>query len=439
MITLNGKYNKDCKIFIDEVESSALSTIQDILDNPISENVPVRIMPDTHDGKGIVIGFTMPITDMVNPNYVGVDIGCGMRAFKVKSSVLDSYNLETIEKKIRSIIPMGMNINSKSLLKNENDFVSEIINKVNSFVNYYNINFDTHYTNPYNRNKIISDICKKVGIDAGIFYKSLGSLGSGNHFIEVSKSETDSKYIYFIIHTGSRNFGLKVCNYHANMVKKQQPNKELYNKELDEIKLNTKDKTQIPLLIDQLKKKYKVGIDNTNLMNDYFFYYCCDMVVAQTYAKWNRMIIQDSIVKELKLSVVDEIETIHNYIDFNSPMGMMVRKGAISAKENEYCIIPLNMRDGSLICRGKGNSDWNYSAPHGAGRLYSRSRAKKELSMDEFSKTMEGICTTSVCSSTLDESPMAYKDSSQIESLISPTVDIIDKLRPIINLKSIDS
>lgn len=254
-----------------------------------------------------------------------------------------------------------------------------------------------------------------------------------NHYIEVGQ---DSKNDFYLsIHSGSRNFGLKVCKYHVNIAKTQK-NTDLvaFNKMREQI-IATSEKHDINNKIKELKDSLGMGVNQAYLKGEYMFNYCVDTIIAQYYAELNRDTMLSLITKACNLQVVSKFDTIHNYIDFDS---FILRKGAISAKEGEMCAIPMNMRDGVLLCVGKGNEDWNCSAPHGAGRILSRSEAKRVLSIDEFKETMSDIYSTSVNAHTLDESPMAYKDSEIIMISIEPTVDIIDIVKPCLNLKSND-
>lgn len=360
MIQLEGKYGKDCKIFIDEVEESALATIQSILDDEVSANVPVRIMPDTHDGVDIVIGFTMPLSDRVNPNHIGVDIGCGVLCARIPKL---SISLADIDEHIRAAVPMGFERRKSAVPIN---FCEDGINALIS----------------------------KIGLNAEDVWKQIGTLGGGNHFIEIGEDGDDW---YLFIHSGSRNFGLQVCKYHAAKAKANG-------------------------------SKYLMGND--------MYEYISDMYTAQLFADTNRAAIADSI--RCALDILDKpfdvvCDTKHNYIDHSRNI---IRKGAVSAEKGQLLVIPMNMRDGVLLCAGKGNADWNYSAPHGAGRVLSRAKAKQQLAMSEFEKEMHGIYSTSVCESTLDESPMAYKDMQTIIDCIVDTVEIKKIIKPILNIKA---
>jgi RNA-splicing ligase RtcB len=425
MLELQGKYNKDCKIFADEIEPEAYSLINKILNERASEGVPVRIMPDVHVGKDIVVGFTMPLTDMVNPNHIGVDIGCGIISAKLELRGIDiRKSLKEADLAIKKTVPMGMNYNPRFVADKEWN-LKEIDSSVYAFsskMNIPSIEINEQY---------IEKLIKKTGIDVKIFYKSLGSLGGGNHFIELGTDENDDYWL--TIHSGSRNFGLKVANYYINAAKKQHLSSEEYARELDELKNTVEDKRTLPQRIEELKYKHSKGVSKEYLRDNLMKQYMIDMAVAQIYAKINRQTMLNNMCKILGFGIAETIESIHNYI---SPNDLIIRKGAISAHRDERCIIPFNMKDGLLVCKGKGNEDWNCSAPHGAGRVFSRSAAKANISMKDYKAAMRGIYSSSVNLSTLDESPQAYKNPKLIESLISPTVEIIHRIKPVLNIKA---
>ncbi len=370
MLELKGKFNKDCKIFTDKVEDSAMATIYSILDDEVSKGVPVRIMPDVHQGVDITIGFTMPLTDRVNPNHIGVDIGCGVSCCRLLMP-LPKGCLSEVDKAIRDVVPMGFSRRDKGY------------------------SFDAEFGNT------IENLCSKIGVDYLDVCRQVGTLGGGNHFIELGEEPDGGQML--IIHSGSRNFGKQVCDYHAKKAK-ANGDKYLYGEDMEE--------------------------------------YIVDMRVAQDFASYNRGEIMIAIISRIydveqtaaafQDVILDPFDTIHNYIGEDN----IIRKGAVSANDGEYLLIPMNMRDGVLVCRGKGNADWNNSAPHGAGRIYSRSKAKKELSMEEFEAEMNGIYSTSVTNSNIDESPMAYKPMQEIVNAIGDTVEIISIVKPILNIKA---
>ncbi|MGL5689949.1 MAG: RtcB family protein [Bacteroidales bacterium] len=252
-----------------------------------------------------------------------------------------------------------------------------------------------------------------------------------NHFIEVGE---DSKGVMFItIHSGSRNFGLKVCKYHSDIAKNQSVSDLTeYNEKRNEI-INNSDKKDIQHKLAELKSSMSLGVSREYLKGENMFNYCVDALIAQYYAVLNRSTMLSIIASKCNLQINKDFSCTHNYIDFN---GFVIRKGAISAKSGDCCLIPLNMRDGILFCEGKGNEDWNMSAPHGAGRILSRSAAKSTLSLDEFKTEMEGIYSSSVNEFTLDEAPMAYKDSEMIKNAILPTVKVLDIIKPCLNIKA---
>ncbi|WP_028330720.1 RNA-splicing ligase RtcB [Brachyspira alvinipulli] len=389
MIELKGKYNKDCKIFTDNIDEESYSVLYKILNEKASEDVKIRIMPDTHLGKGIVVGFTMPLTDRVNPFHIGVDIGCGMLTSKLDDNI-KNIPLEKIDKTIKQNIPMGQKTHKKSFNTLFN--FKELNELIRNFIINYNKKFNTKFEVFEIDNEYIENLCKRVEIDLEKFHNSIGTLGGGNHFIEIGKSSNNDYYI--TIHSGSRNFGNQVCRYHAKIAK------------------NSED---------------------CYLQDKEMFDYLIDMVIAQYYAKINRETILKIIKDLLNIEIEDTFSSVHNFIDFED---FIIRKGAIRSYEGEKMIIPFNMRDGILICEGKSNEDWNCSAPHGAGRVLSRAQAKNQLDMKEFIDSMKGIYSSSVCKNTLDESPMAYKNPKDIEKLIEPTVKVVDRLKPILNIKA---
>ena len=437
MIELKGKYNQDCKIFLDEVEEGAIDMIENILNLEVSKGVQVRIMPDTHVGKGIVIGFTMPITTMVNPNYIGVDIGCSVTSHKLNKQI-DASLFNDIDKRIRRSVPMGKGtLNKKSF----NDWWVELyFNDVNTKISAFQLAWEVKFgenKEPIVINKEgIASLCKKLDMKEESFYYSVGSLGGGNHFIELGESSKDGSH-YLTIHSGSRNFGNRVCRYHAN---KMKPNKELpdvYHTEFRYIIENTLPTSDITNKLKELGAKYMVGVDEILLQGDEMYAYLIDMIIAQTYAEYNHKAMSKAIFRALgdDYKAQESIYSMHNFIDTSD---WIIRKGAIRSYKGEKMIIPFNMRDGILICEGKSNADWNCSAPHGAGRILARNQAFKTLDMDEFEKEMEGIYSSSICKATLDESPMAYKDKNMIIGAIADTATILDSVKPILNIKSVN-
>jgi RNA-splicing ligase RtcB len=429
MIELKGKYNKDCKILTDDVELEAYSLIQAILDQPVSEGIPVRIQCDTHVGKGIVIGFCMPLNNtMLNPNHIGVDIGCGMLSARFSGTY--KLDLPTIDRDVKSAVPMGFNVHTTAqFLTIPFGEVQEVADR---FVTAYNKKFGTSYDAPTYNERWLSNKLKEIKIDEVKFWNAIGTLGGGNHFLEMG---VDSKGDYWItIHCGSRNFGLKVADYWNNVARSQMSMApDSYNKELDNIKQNTFPKSLIPKKIQELRDKHKMGVNKEYLQGDNMIGYMFDMIFAQKYAEWNRSTILSIIQTVIGIKKFEEIiSTVHNYID---PKDMIIRKGAISSYIGQKMIIPFNQKDGILLCEGKSNPDFLFSGPHGAGRKFSRSKAKEMVTVAQVEESMKGIYTTSVCKETLDESVFAYKKSSEIERLIEPTATIIDRIIPIWNVK----
>ena len=393
----------DLKIFTDNIEQEALEQIYNLIKQPAFEDCKVRIMPDVHAGTGCVIGFTADLGDKVIPNIVGVDIGCGMLTVELGKVDIDFAKLDTA---IRKRVPNGRNTHEGRLVKFP---------------------------------KIQELYCYRELKDTRRFERSIGTLGGGNHFIELDVDDEGNKYL--IVHSGSRNLGKQVAEYYQGLAVEIMQGKdklyEMQEKLIEEYKAAGRKK-EIQKAIKELHRKFdpnplNIPKELCYLTGIYREKYLHDMKICQEFAVLNRKEMADAILDELGLKEISRFETIHNYIEFGSNM---VRKGAISAKEGELLLIPVNMRDGCIIGKGKGNSDWNMSAPHGAGRLMSRSKAKESISLAEFEKSMEGIYTTSVNPSTIDESPMAYKPMEEILDNISDTVEIVKIIKPVYNFKA---
>jgi RNA-splicing ligase RtcB len=432
MFKINGKYTT-ALITIDNVEQQAISQIYSMVNHPAATN-PIVIMPDTHLGTGCVIGFTMKMSDKVVPNWIGVDIGCGMNSVQLNIKNLENKQLAVIDSKIRQRIPLGKNVHSDTKMKE--GFIKYLGKEAEKTNSPYGMNWRQNIES--NLNSLI----KKIEMKEEYFYQSIGTLGGGNHFIEFGKDNSEG-YIWATVHSGSRNFGKKVCDYFSNKGQEilQKVDCSSYIEELKK-KANNGEikKSEISKYIEEYKQNSKLDFDVKNsayvegkLLNDYLE----AMFVAQCYASYNRKMMMENIVKIISeqenCKVINSIDSIHNYISFRDGM---VRKGAISSYENELMIIPFNMRDGLLICQGKSNADWNFSAPHGAGRVLSRSQAKAKILLEDYQKSMDGIFTTSVDTCTLDESPFAYKDASMIEEAIEPTAKIVFKVKPVYNIKA---
>ena len=369
MIDINGFY-ANAIIYTDEIEASAVGQIQALCDQPFTAGSKIRIMPDVHTGKGCTIGTTMTVGEYVVPNLVGVDIGCGMDVVRLKEK---RVNLPALDAFISKNIPHGRDVREKP---NRNSGRIEV-----------------------------SELECFGSIDTRRAAESVGTLGGGNHFIELDRDEEDN--LYLVIHTGSRNLGLQVAEYYQKLAYER---------------VGGRSQTEIPFEL-----AYLTGADRDRYLHD--------MAIMQRYAALNRQVIRDCILDGLKLHEADFFTTVHNYIDLERGV---LRKGAISARAGERLLIPLNMRDGALICVGLGNDDWNQSAPHGAGRLSSRTQAESSFTLSAFKKSMEGIYTSTVSQDTLDECPMAYKDPQTIIAAIGDTVRIEKQIRPIYNFKSSD-
>lgn len=396
------------------------------------QNGMTFISGNCHAGKGIVIGFTAPINQYVSPSHVGVDIGCTITTC-ITDTKINKDDFPLIEHRIKKLIPMGFNVNPKSIVDEKDffKFIRKEYSKAKSSWPEMILDIDVS-------EKYITSLLKKINMDEGLFYKSIGTVGGGNHFIEIGNC--NGNYA-FTVHCGSRNFGNKVCKYWENIASSNQVDKKLLKEKIQKLKKTVTDKTTLPKLIDELIEQEKSKTcSNGYLSGDNMSGYITDMVIAQAYAKYNHKVICDKILSIFKsinnASIVEVVQSVHNYIDINGDH--MIRKGAIRAYKDEKMVVPFNMRDGLAICVGKSNPDWNFSCSHGAGRKLSRSKAKSTISIDEFKDSMKDIYTTSVCANTLDESPMAYKDTDTIISLISETCDILYMVKPIINIKSTD-
>ncbi len=396
MIELRGKYG-EAKVFTDVVDSESISQVIELLNQPYSENARIRMMPDIHAGAGCTIGTTMTVTDRVCPNLVGVDIGCGMETVRIKERFIEP---QALDKLIRREIPSGFSIRSK-----EHRYAKEVA---------------------------LDDLICAKNVDIGKARKSIGTLGGGNHFIEADKD--DDGNIYIVVHSGSRHFGLEICKHYQKAgFDTLNSRKSEVNETIAKLKAEGREseiqKTLLAMGAPSTHIPKELAYVEGHLMDAYLH----DMAIAQEFAMLNRKAMVDIIVKGLGLHIVEQFTTVHNYIDLDN---MILRKGAVSAQAGEKLLIPINMRDGSLICIGKGNADWNYSAPHGAGRLMSRGEAKSTFTLSEYKKQMEGIYTTSVGRGTLDECPMAYKNMEDIVNNITPTAEIVKVIKPIYNFKA---
>lgn len=388
---IKGKY-AEAEVFINNLEQETVNQIIELCNQELAQDTNIRIMPDAHAGAGCVIGTTMCIKDKIIPNIVGVDIGCGMLVLKLDT---DFINLEKLDKIIKENIPSGKSV------RNERHKYAYSIGR----------------------------LLKAKRVDTMRGELSIGTLGGGNHFIEVNKD--DEGCLYLVIHSGSRNIGKQTADYYQELAYKTLTN-------------NTKQKQAI---IDRLLKEGKKHliqkalekVDKPNIPKGMayvegasFDNYIHDMGILQEYAMVNRNAIAETILEKLDIRVVEKFQTIHNYIDMET---MILRKGAVRANKDERLIIPMNMRDGSLICIGKGNEDWNYSAPHGAGRTMSRKKAKESIKMEDFVESMDGIYSSCITPGTLDESPMAYKPMEDIIDNIGDTVSVEKIIKPVYNFK----
>ena len=381
------------------VEQDAIEQIRRMCDYEFTEGSQIRIMPDVHSGKGCTIGTTMTVVDKAVPNMVGVDIGCGMLTINIGKNSIDFEKLDAAAHHI----PSGMNVWEGRKER-----------------------FDLEALRCYRELKRTKWL-----------ERSLGTLGGGNHFIEVDEAVDGTKYL--IIHTGSRNLGKQVAEIYQQLAVDLNKGKETYFQQREEIIRTYKEqgrRNDIQASLGKIswaKRETTIPEDLCHLYGKYFEDYLHDVEICQRFAKRNREMIAEILMDKVGLTGTDAFHTIHNYIDTDE---MILRKGAIAAHEGEKVLIPINMRDGSVLAIGKGNAEWNYSAPHGAGRVMSRTKAKNSLNMEEYKETMAGVYTTSVSEATLDEAPMAYKRLEDIIDVIQESVEIIDVMKPIYNFKA---
>lgn len=400
MIEIRGKYNTAI-CYTNMLEESARQQIQDMCDQRLFAESRIRIMPDVHAGAGCTIGTTMTITDKAAPNLVGVDIGCGMETVKLADREIVFSELDQV---IRRHIPAGENVR-----KTPHPLTAQID---------------------------LNELCCFPAVNIRRAMLSLGTLGGGNHFIEVDRDEDG--FLYLIIHSGSRALGAQTAAYYRKLGWKtmNQLSVEDRRKLIEQLKAEGRQQ-EIEKGLRELEENYTASLD----VPEKFAYvegknlkdYIHDMRIVQRFASLNRQAIAKTIIDEMGLTEIDRFTTVHNYIDTEN---MVLRKGSVSAKKGERLLIPINMRDGALICIGKGNPEWNCSAPHGAGRVLSRTTAQNTLTVEEFRKEMQGIYTTCIAHSTLDESPMAYKGLEEIMSQIGPTAEVVKLIKPVYNFKA---
>ena len=400
MFEIKGKVNTAI-CYAKVVEDEAIEQIRRMCDYEFTEGSKVRIMPDVHAGKGCTIGTTMTVIDKAVPNVVGVDIGCGMYTVNIGKNDIDFEKMD----EAAHFIPSGMNIWEG---RQEKFDLQELY-------------------------------CYRELRNTKWLERSLGTLGGGNHFIEVDQAQDGTQYL--VIHTGSRNLGKQVAEIYQQLAIDLNKGKETYFKQRDEIIRTYKEqgrRKEIQAALEAIswkKREATMPEDLCYVYGSYFEDYLHDVEICQRFAKRNREKIAEILLARTGMSGSEAFHTIHNYIDTDE---MILRKGAIAAHAGEKVLIPINMRDGSVLAVGKGNQEWNFSAPHGAGRLMSRTKAKSTLSMEEYRSVMEGIYTTSVNEATLDEAPMAYKSLEDIIDVIRESVDVIDVMKPIYNFKASD-
>ncbi|SHK13409.1 RtcB family protein [Desulforamulus aeronauticus] len=398
MLEIKGSYNTAI-VYSKNIEPGAIKQIETLCSQEFAKGSKIRIMPDVHSGAGCTIGTTMTIKDKVVPNLVGVDIGCGMEVIKIANRHIE---LQKLDRLIYDKIPCGFNIREKE--------------------------------HPFNDDINLNELTCKGEVNLGRARRSIGTLGGGNHFIEANKDSEGNLYI--VIHSGSRHLGHEVASLYQeeafkSLNKQTKLDLDAYIKELKA----TGRKKEIQQQLKRKKTELLTEIPKplAYVSGKLFHDYIHDMKIVQRFAELNRKAMLQELIKGMKLNIVEQFMTIHNYIDMEK---MILRKGAVSAQQGEKLLIPINMRDGSLICRGKGNADWNFSAPHGAGRIMSRTQARHSFTLTQYKDIMAGIFTTSVNKETLDECPLAYKPIEDIVNNIDDTVEIMDTIKSIYNFKA---
>ena len=398
MLEIKGKINTAI-CYANVIEEEAIEQIRRMCDYEFTEGSRIRIMPDVHAGKGCTVGTTMTVVDKAVPNIVGVDIGCGMYTVNIGKDAVDFGKVD----EAAHFIPSGMNV----------------------------------WEGRQERFDLEELRCYRSLKDANRLERSLGTLGGGNHFIEIDEAADGTKYL--IIHSGSRNLGKQVAEEYQRLAIELNQGKEEYFKQRDAIIRTYKEQGRQKEIQGALKKiawkkrESAIPEDLCFLYGEYLADYLHDVEICQRFARRNREKMAEILLERTGIAGGDAFHTIHNYIDTEE---MILRKGAIAAHAGEKVLIPINMRDGSVLAVGKGNAEWNYSAPHGAGRILSRRAAKEQLSLEEYRETMKGVYTTSVNESTLDEAPMAYKSLEDIIDVIRDSVDVIDVMKPVYNFKA---
>ena len=400
ILEIKGKVNT-AVAFAKVIEDDAVEQIRRMCDYALTEGSRIRIMPDVHAGAGCTIGTTMTVTDKACPNIVGVDIGCGMYTVRLNEKELDFARID----EAAYFIPSGFNV----------------------------------WEGRQERFDLTELKCYRQLEDTKRLERSLGTLGGGNHFIEVDSSSDGTKYL--VIHSGSRNLGLQVANIYQRLAVDLHSGKEEYFREREELIRRYKEegrRSEIQAALKELERNFHgreadAPEDLCWLWGDYLKDYLHDVEICQRFARRSREKMAEIIMERAGLSAGSAFHTIHNYIDTDE---MILRKGAIAAHEGELVLIPINMRDGSVLARGRGNAEWNFSAPHGAGRIMSRKAARENIDLEAYRKAMEGVYTTSVGEGTIDEAPMAYKSLGDIIDVIADTVDVIEVLKPVYNFKA---
>jgi len=451
--TINGdSTNSEIMLPESELEDGVVEQIREMIDHEAFQN-KVVVMPDTHVGSGAVIGFTMSLGERVVPNSVGTDVGCGMYAANFGSVEYNEETLKQWDEEIRNAVPMGFNVYEDTDYHLINDFPWEKAHKkVGNFEEQYGgMKSDVWRLEPEFASDYFSDLCEHIGYNQGRAINSIGTLGGGNHFIELGHS--DKTGLWCIIHSGSRGLGLNVAQHHQDRAESLRSAEtfrlevlpesyrdyatEQLKPKANKIREDFEGK-EIGQVFDIISQARQEATENFNgelayLEGGEAHQYFVDMIFAQMYASQSRKLMMSKVAEVVGATPKTRIESVHNFIDFED---LTIRKGATSAHSGETAVVPFNMRDGTLLVRGKGNDDWNNSSPHGAGRVMSRSQAYDNLDVDSFEEEMSDVVSSTVNQETLDEAPAAYKSTALIEEMIDPTAEVVDRIEPVLNIKA---
>ncbi len=426
---------------VDEIDMETLKQIKAMNQHPATAHV--RVMPDAHKGSGCCVGLTSHLLDKIKPNFVGGDIGCGILTYPLNDIINKRKNHRKVanqmDNRIRNAIPLGQEVHDAPIISDEEleAICDSAASAAEEFAYAYENKFGIDITAyiPEYSNEWLKKYCQLIKIDYTYVLRSLGSLGGGNHFIEINLDSQQNAW--FTVHSGSRGFGKAVCAFHQEKINSTRKfDWEYFNTTIAELQEIIDDSNVLKQKETELRAQMYKNKRPDYLTGEEAYEYFFDMIFAQKYAQLNRRLMVKEFLASFNIPFVETklTESIHNYIDFKD---FVMRKGSISAHKGEICLVALNMKDGVLLCRGKGNPEWNFSSAHGSGRIINRGTASQSLDLKQFKLEMQNVYSTSVCQETLDESPMAYRNSELIKQALEPSVEIIDQLIPFLNVKAL--